>query len=65
MVGAEIDENFFLSGRPEDLHFADLRVGSQAKVNSQVILRQVAAAAEHFAFLHKVSSKTFDSGVQS
>lgn len=65
MVGAEIAENFSLSGRPEDLQLADLRVGSQAKVNSQVILGEIAAATEHFAFLHQVSGKTFDSRVQS
>src|ERR1700719_2826314 len=64
MVRAEVEENFFLPGRPENLHFADLRVGSQAKVNSQVILGEIAAAAEHFAFLHQVSSKTFDSRVE-
>src|ERR1700688_2503960 len=64
MVGERIAENFSLSGRPEDFQLAYLRVGSQAKVNSQVILGEIAAAAEHFAFLHQVSSKTFDSRVE-
>src|ERR1700688_623147 len=64
MVGERIAENFSLSGRPEDFQLAYLRVGSQAKVNSQVILGEIAATAEHFTFLHQVSSKTFDSRVE-
>src|ERR1700719_2962327 len=64
MVGAEVEENFFLPGWPEDFQLADLRVGSQAKVYSQVILGEIAATAEHFTFLHQVSSKTFDSRVE-
>src|ERR1700693_3460266 len=65
MVGGEIMEDFFFPGRPKDLQPTDSVVGSQAKVNSQVILRKITAAAEHFAFLHQVSSKTFHSRIQS
>src|SRR5271170_8449913 len=54
MVGKQIGQRLHPPIRPEDLCLIDPFMFTQPKMDAKVVLRQVAAAADHFAKLHKV-----------
>ena len=54
-VGRQIGERFLFPIWPQDFSLIETLVAAQAEVDSQIVLRQVASAAEDFAHLHQVS----------
>src|ERR1700686_4436243 len=54
-VGSQIGERFLFPIRPQDFSLIEMLMAAQPEVYAQIVLRQVASAAEDFAQLHQVS----------
>ena len=52
-IGFQVAQSFEFAGRPSDFDCIHLACGSQAKVNPQVVLREIAAAAVNFIDLRR------------
>src|ERR1700678_3377164 len=54
-VSGQVGQRLHLPIRPHDPRFIHVVMASQAEVNAQIVLRKIAAAADHFAKLHQVA----------
>ena len=58
-IGGQIGECFHLPGGPNNLGFVDAVMGAKPEVNAKVMLREIAAAAQHFTRLNEISGSRF------
>ena len=63
-IGGEIRQYLFDTGGPGHLYLLCARARSQAEVQPQVILRQIAAATAHLILLNQVSRRHLHTSVE-